>query len=35
MSVVRLPGLITTDDRVSGPPSRWDYAADRTFRALA
>jgi len=35
VSVVRLPGLITTDDRVSGPPSRWDYAADRTFRALA
>ena len=28
-------GPATTADRVSGPPSRWDYFADRTFRLLA
>jgi phosphate transport system permease protein len=35
VSVAKLPGVITTDDRVSGPPSSWDYTADRGFRALA
>jgi phosphate transport system permease protein len=35
VSVVELRGLVTTSDRVSAPPSRWDYIADRTFRYLA
>jgi phosphate transport system permease protein len=34
VSVVRLP-MTTTVDRVSRPPSAWDYFADRAFRALA
>jgi phosphate transport system permease protein len=35
VSVLELRGLATTSDRVSTPPSRWDYIADRTFRYLA
>jgi phosphate transport system permease protein len=35
VSVLELHGLTPTSDRVSAPPSRWDYIADRTFRYLA
>jgi phosphate transport system permease protein len=35
VSVVELASLATTDERVSRPPSRWDYVADRGFRWLA
>jgi len=35
VSVLELSGLATTSDRVSRPPSGWDYFADRTFRFLA
>jgi phosphate transport system permease protein len=34
MSVARLPVAADTE-RVSRPPSRWDYVADRGFRVLA
>ena len=35
MSVMRLPAMPLEVERVSRPPSSWDYFADRTFRALA
>jgi phosphate transport system permease protein len=35
VSVLELHRLTTTSDRVSAPPSRWDYFADRAFRYLA
>jgi phosphate transport system permease protein len=36
VSVIRLPfAIATTADRVSRPPTRWDYVADTGFRALA
>jgi phosphate transport system permease protein len=34
MNVARLPGPADVE-RVSRPPSRWDYVADRAFRGLA
>jgi phosphate transport system permease protein len=35
VSVIRLPAMPLEVERVSRPPSSWDYFADRAFRALA